>query len=219
MFSCLVRGIPFFIGVLVPVVLILIQNLIVLVLVLRGIAESKDKKKARTKLEAFASVRIAFACSVLLGTTWVFGVLAIGDLRDIFQWLFCIFNSLQGFFIFILYTVRNPEARRSWGHFFGLKGFDRTSTYPGGSKYKSSGKTLHRSTIFCWTHLCSVMLKIYKQFFEEMKFLIQANWVIFSKWGKYGCAHHNFFSRRKYTSTLRGMWFTPKESSTPRSAP
>ena len=147
------RGIPFFIAVAGPVILILIQNLIVLVLVLRGIAQSREKKKA--KQEKFASVRIAFACSVLLGTTWIFGVLAIGDLRDIFQWLFCIFNSLQGFFIFIFYCLRNAEARKSWGRFLGLKGFERGQTDRSKSNYGSSGKWLYLNNgialeLFLW---------------------------------------------------------------------
>ena len=132
------RGIPFFIAVAGPVILILIQNLIVLVLVLRGIAQSREKKK--DKQEKFVSVRIAFACSVLLGTTWIFGVLAIGDLRDMFQWLFCIFNSLQGFFIFIFYCLRNAEARKSWGRFLGLKVLERGQTDRSKSNYGSSGK-------------------------------------------------------------------------------
>ena len=141
-FSCVIQGLPFFVGVVLPAAIVLIQNFIVLILVTLAILDRKETRSQRR--ENLASVRIAFACSVLLGTTWAFGIVAVGDLRDIFQWLFCIFNSLQGLFIFIFYAARNAEVRRTWTKFFGLTEFERTSTGFGRTKTRylnSSGKT------------------------------------------------------------------------------
>ena len=115
-FSCVVWGLPFFIGILVPVVLVFMKNFIILALTLRGITKNRIKKGK--KGEVMASVRIAFACSMLLGTTWIFATFAVGDLRNVFQWLFCIFNSLLGLSIFFFYTVRNLEARKQWMRVF-----------------------------------------------------------------------------------------------------
>uniref|UniRef100_A0A7M5XNR7 Uncharacterized protein n=1 Tax=Clytia hemisphaerica TaxID=252671 RepID=A0A7M5XNR7_9CNID len=144
---CVVRGIPFFAAVLLPVVLVLLGNMIVLVLVLRAIKDGsqlvKDSKAAKNK--KMTQARIAFACSVLLGLTWVFAILAIGELRDFFQWLFCIFNSLQGFFIFIFYTLRSTEVRREWKRFFGFGSMERTST-GSSSKYNSKYISIYRLT-------------------------------------------------------------------------
>ena len=139
-FSCVVRGLPFYIGVAVPVTLIFIKNFIVLVLVLRGIRNNQFKK--HKKRELMTSTRIAFACSILLGTTWVFGILAIGDLRYFFQCLFCVFNSLQGCFIFLFYTVRNTEARKHWKRALGLQQSRSYSTKSStrSSRLGSSGK-------------------------------------------------------------------------------
>ena len=139
-FSCVVRGLPFYIGVVVPVTIIFIKNFIVLVLVLRGITNSQFKKHKKRQL--MASTRIAFACSVLLGTTWIFGILAIGDLRYFFQCLFCVFNSLQGCFIFLFYTLRNAEARKHWKRALLLQQ-SRTYSIKSGtrsSRLSSSGK-------------------------------------------------------------------------------
>ena len=111
-FSCVVRGLPFYVGVVVPVTLVLAKNFIVLVLVFRGITNSQFKKNK--KRELMVSAPIAFWCSILLGTTWIFGILAIGDLRYFFQFLFSVFNSFQGCFIFLFYTVQNTEARKHW---------------------------------------------------------------------------------------------------------
>ncbi|GFN85847.1 adhesion g protein-coupled receptor l3 [Plakobranchus ocellatus] len=47
------------------------------------------------------------------GLTWIFGFLAIEDARLVFQYLFCITASLQGFIIFIM-TVRDPHVRQYW---------------------------------------------------------------------------------------------------------
>ncbi|CAB4006858.1 adhesion G- coupled receptor G6-like [Paramuricea clavata] len=49
---------------------------------------------------------------VLLGLTWIFGILAINDAKLAFQYLFCIFNSLQGFVVFIMFCVLPDGTRR-----------------------------------------------------------------------------------------------------------
>ncbi|CAH3181497.1 unnamed protein product [Porites lobata] len=57
------------------------------------------------------------ACAVLfplLGLTWVFGVLSVTDAGLVFQYIFTIFNSLQGLFIFILHVLRNSDVRAAY---------------------------------------------------------------------------------------------------------
>ena len=48
------------------------------------------------------------------GITWVFGFLAVSDAQVVFQYAFCICNSLQGFLIFLLHVVRDKESRDLW---------------------------------------------------------------------------------------------------------
>lgn len=141
----MVRGLPFFFAVLAPVVIVLIGNMVVLVLVLRGIKDGsqlvKDSKAEKNK--KLTQARIAFACSVLLGLTWVFAILAVGGARDFFQWMFCIFNSLQGFFIFVFYTLRSAECRREWKVMLGLSTLQRTSTSSRWHSKYISGKLIN----------------------------------------------------------------------------
>ncbi|PVD24968.1 hypothetical protein C0Q70_15464 [Pomacea canaliculata] len=59
-------------------------------------------------------VRGAFTVMFLLGVTWVFGPLAINEAKVVFNYLFCILNSLQGFLIFVFRCLFNPEARLAW---------------------------------------------------------------------------------------------------------
>ena len=96
--SCILQGLPFVIAVVVPVYLALLCNLAILILSFHGIS-GKRRLSINQKPEASETViacRRAFACAVLLGVTWLFAFLAIDKLREVFQWLFCIFNSLQG---------------------------------------------------------------------------------------------------------------------------
>ena len=161
--SCVVHGLPFYIGIVVPVVLVAMKNLIILALTLHGISKNRIKKDQ--KREVMTSIRIAFACSVLLGTAWVFAIFAVGNLRDVFQWLFCIFNSLQGLFIFLFYTVRNLEARKQWMRVFGLQSTETYSLRTDGSDYKSrkTGKNF-LNYLFVLRNHC---LKVWKKLLAE----------------------------------------------------
>uniref|UniRef100_A0A7M5VDY9 Uncharacterized protein n=2 Tax=Clytia hemisphaerica TaxID=252671 RepID=A0A7M5VDY9_9CNID len=121
---CVVNGLPFFLSMLLPICLILSANMVVLVLVVRAITKSGTMAANKNKQdgnEAMKKAKIAFACSVLLGLTYIFGVLAVGALTSFFQWLFCIFNSLQGFFIFFFYTFNNQELKTEWMDFLNIQ--------------------------------------------------------------------------------------------------
>jgi hypothetical protein len=52
----------------------------------------------------------------LFGLTWLFAVLtfSVTGLRETFQVLFTVFNSFQGFFIFVFVCILNKEVIESW---------------------------------------------------------------------------------------------------------
>nr|XP_047141679.1 adhesion G-protein coupled receptor G4-like isoform X3 [Hydra vulgaris] len=111
---CVVRGFSFYFGILLPVCLVMAFNVVILLLAIKGIDSNSS---LQNKMKKKKKVRIAFACSLLLGTTWLFAILAVGKLKVAFQWLFCIFNSLQGFFIFLFYTLDNKKVKEQWVSF------------------------------------------------------------------------------------------------------
>nr|XP_047141895.1 SCO-spondin-like isoform X3 [Hydra vulgaris] len=111
---CVVRGFSFYFGILLPVCIVMAFNIVILLLTIRGIDSNAS---LQNKMKSIKKVRIAFACSLLLGTTWLFAILAVGKLKVAFQWLFCIFNSLQGFFIFLFYTLDNKKVKEQWVSF------------------------------------------------------------------------------------------------------
>ncbi|XP_073231917.1 adhesion G-protein coupled receptor D1-like [Porites lutea] len=106
-----------------PVLIISILNVFVLARVTR---ELFTMHPTNVSSESNKFKRVLRACVVLfplLGVTWVFGVLSVTDLTGmVFQYLFTICNSLQGFLIFLLHVVRSSEFRvtvkrklRRWG--------------------------------------------------------------------------------------------------------
>ena len=46
----------------------------------------------------------------ILGLTWVFGLLAVNSATIVFQYLFTVFNSFQGLFIFLINCAFNSEV-------------------------------------------------------------------------------------------------------------
>ena len=128
-------GYSFYFGVALPVVAIIIGNFIVLIKVIHGLSKSTKMSKSQNtnRKRYLGQARIAFSCSILLGLTWVFALLAVSEAKIFFQWLFCIFNSLQGFFIFLFYTARNPEVRKEWAKCFGIGSYGNTSSNSSGT--------------------------------------------------------------------------------------
>lgn len=60
-----------------------------------------------------SGVKSAVVLFPLLGITWLFGILALDSKTIVFQYLFAVCNSLQGFFIFIFHCLLNSEVRDS----------------------------------------------------------------------------------------------------------
>ncbi|XP_038077173.1 uncharacterized protein LOC119745021 [Patiria miniata] len=116
--SCFLKpGAAFYYGQLLIIGIILLFNVVVFVLVLRKLTCSASKvkdasggnsKRAKVvkRLQNMASV------SVLLGLTWVFGLLSIFKASSsAFQWIFAVVNFLQGLLIFLLFVVRQEKVR------------------------------------------------------------------------------------------------------------
>ena len=101
----------------------------------------KVRKSTQTqeKVSGRLILRMMFSISgvmFLFGLTWLFAILtfsSITGLRETFQLLFTVFNSLQGFFIFIF--ILNVEALAFWKKVCGC-----------GSKQPSSRSTTGKRT-------------------------------------------------------------------------
>ncbi|XP_033099300.1 adhesion G-protein coupled receptor G2-like [Anneissia japonica] len=118
------HGLEFYLGLLAIAAVILIINSVIYIQIIRQLTCRRKVMKAKTDSikmsELSVRVQNAIAIMMLLGPTWIFGFLAIDasdTVRDLFQLIFCVCNSLQGFFVFILFCVRQRDVRDLWANF------------------------------------------------------------------------------------------------------
>lgn len=107
---CWLSQSAFYTSFLFPISAILLFNVsIFCIIVWRLLAMQKIKKYEhnRKKIRLIGIVGVFF----LLGLTWTMAFLAVGEAGLIFTYLFTIFNSLQGLFIFIFYCLYKKESR------------------------------------------------------------------------------------------------------------
>ncbi|KAF7465419.1 Hypothetical predicted protein [Marmota monax] len=60
----------------------------------------------------------ATAQVLILGCTWCLGVLQVGPAGQVLAYLFTIINSLQGFFIFLVYCLLSQQVRKQYRKWF-----------------------------------------------------------------------------------------------------
>ncbi|XP_078355587.1 adhesion G-protein coupled receptor G6-like [Oculina patagonica] len=111
---CVLYGVPFQAAQFAPILLIILINFVIFILALRTINRTGAMVSAEKKSTQYHRARTAFAILLLLGLTWAFGALAVSRAQLVFDYLFCIFNSLQGFLIFYFHCIRHQEVRNLW---------------------------------------------------------------------------------------------------------
>ena len=136
MYSCFLSHIGAFWGAfLAPILAIMIFNTVIFVCVIVVLIRHTRGKAARKneRISTKTMVRLMISISgvtFLFGITWLLAILAFSRTGQI---LFIIFNTLQGFFIFVFFILFNKEAVESWKEFLSC------------GRYKS--KLLHPSTV------------------------------------------------------------------------
>uniref|UniRef100_H0XZ72 Adhesion G protein-coupled receptor L3 n=1 Tax=Otolemur garnettii TaxID=30611 RepID=H0XZ72_OTOGA len=78
-----------------------------------GCLDNINYEDNRPFIKSWVIGAIALLC--LLGLTWAFGLMYINENTVIMAYLFTIFNSLQGMFIFIFHCVLQKKVRKEYG--------------------------------------------------------------------------------------------------------
>ncbi|XP_061181251.1 adhesion G-protein coupled receptor F1-like [Saccostrea echinata] len=94
---------------IIPVCLIAVINIIIIVSLIRVLLATSTMANSSLYKKAASGLRSLGTLVPVLGVTWIFGVLAVNDRAEIFQYIFIIANSLQGLFIFISHVVLNKK--------------------------------------------------------------------------------------------------------------
>eukprot|EP00058_Branchiostoma_floridae_P020412 XP_002605902.1 hypothetical protein BRAFLDRAFT_87425 [Branchiostoma floridae] len=111
----------FFATFFVPSMIIVVFNSAIFCLVIRAVLVRKvpgDGFTTRRK-DRVREARSAIGLMVLLGLTYLFGSFTVGGARLVFQYIFAVTNSIQGFLIFLFFAVipvyrqRKSKKKRS----------------------------------------------------------------------------------------------------------
>uniref|UniRef100_A0A8C6Y6Z6 Adhesion G protein-coupled receptor D1 n=1 Tax=Naja naja TaxID=35670 RepID=A0A8C6Y6Z6_NAJNA len=134
-----------------PALFIIVVNICILIAVTRVISRiSAENYKVHGEANAFKLTAKAVAVLLpILGSSWIFGVLAVNDRALVFQYMFAIFNSLQGFFIFLFHCLLNSEVRAAFKH--KTKVWSLTSSSIRNINVKAFNSDIVSSRSWCYT--------------------------------------------------------------------
>ncbi|KAK3852894.1 hypothetical protein Pcinc_040538 [Petrolisthes cinctipes] len=148
---CWMSSQGFKIAFLPPLVATMTINLVIFSMIIRGaVCRRPTVNSTVLKRDLFMNqLRMSVCVFFLLGFTWLFGMLAVGNGRLLFSYLFCIFNTLQGFCLFVFHVLRERTARKYWRDFLSILTQEPVSSTPGNSINPAnlSGGHLHRDSV------------------------------------------------------------------------
>ncbi|XP_050735928.1 uncharacterized protein LOC127008236 [Eriocheir sinensis] len=129
---CWMSSTTFKFAFLPPLAAIMATNLVLFVLIVHSATCGRVRITSTLSERQLRLTQLRMAVSVffLLGFTWVFGLLAFWRPSLVFSYLFCISNTLQGFFIFIFHVFRERDARRLWRDFLSVISRDYFTSEP-----------------------------------------------------------------------------------------
>ena len=78
---------------------------------MKGDKEKEQRKRAKGISKTLFSI---ISVMTMFGLSWFFGAFSIGAAAEVFQWFFVIFNTTQGFMLFIFFCVIGSDAREEW---------------------------------------------------------------------------------------------------------
>lgn len=117
---CYPSQMTLYIGVILPVILIIIANLIIFVLVIVSVSKKgvgRIDQKGDWNLQ-MAQLRLVIFLFFLLGFSWIFGLINSWKGSVIFSYFFCLTATLQGLVLFIYFILMHPVTRNLWRNFF-----------------------------------------------------------------------------------------------------
>ncbi|XP_022537227.2 adhesion G-protein coupled receptor G2 isoform X1 [Astyanax mexicanus] len=114
-FCWLKNSVAFYVAVVAYFCVVFLLNLSMFIVVMVQLCRIKRQNPHNVQNRSgFQDLRSVAGLTVLLGLTWGFAFFAWGPVNLAFMYLFAIFNSLQGFFIFVFHCAVKENVRRQW---------------------------------------------------------------------------------------------------------
>ncbi|XP_061644216.1 adhesion G-protein coupled receptor G4 [Phyllopteryx taeniolatus] len=149
-FCWLQNDVVFYVVVVAFVLLVLLCNTSVFVVVLLQIRQMGANKEPSTRSRsALQDLRAMASLTVLLGLSWLIGFFSFGPGRVAMMYLFTIFNTLQGFLVFLFHCLMKDNVRKQWRLHLGCGDHSDWSTTVGfhaRKNYRVNSKTPLRNT-------------------------------------------------------------------------
>ncbi|XP_075959737.1 adhesion G protein-coupled receptor G4a [Anarhichas minor] len=113
-FCWLQNDVFFYVTVVAFVLLIMLCNTFVFIVVLIQIRQMSSNKHSANSRISLHDLRAVASLTVLLGLTWSMGFFSFGPGKVVLMYLFTIFNTLQGFFVFFFHCLMKENVRKQW---------------------------------------------------------------------------------------------------------
>ncbi|XP_076368163.1 uncharacterized protein LOC143255804 [Tachypleus tridentatus] len=121
---CWLAPYGFYIAFIIPVGIVVVASLVVFSTVIYSIFCGQQIRLRTNQSErkiAIAKLRAALCILILLGATWMFGLSSIMyetcETILVFQYLFTLTTTIQGFLIFFFHVFQEKSARELWNNF------------------------------------------------------------------------------------------------------
>ena len=162
-YSCRAEGVPFYIGTILPIVIIFIFNLVMYIFIIVSVCRRLHgaAKSSNTKLSYRKLAWTAVVLSVVFGLGWCFGLAQTSVPQDsgdaargtlfALQFLFSLLVGSQGVLMFVFYGLTNKKIREVWKKWFipkrrGKFSLDFSSHSTSTMRGYSRGSTLYSNT-------------------------------------------------------------------------
>uniref|UniRef100_A0A9J8D214 Adhesion G-protein coupled receptor G2 n=1 Tax=Cyprinus carpio carpio TaxID=630221 RepID=A0A9J8D214_CYPCA len=114
-FCWIKNDIVFYVAVVAYFCLVFLLNFTMFIVVLIQLCRIKQQNPHNVQnRSSWQEMRSVAGLTVLLGLAWGFAFFAWGPVNLPFMYLFAIFNTLQGFFIFVFHCAMKENVRRQW---------------------------------------------------------------------------------------------------------
>ncbi|VDI04201.1 brain-specific angiogenesis inhibitor 3 [Mytilus galloprovincialis] len=113
-----------------PALLVILINFIIIIITMYKMMSSRGLASKTLKVKSKVGLKSMCVILPLFGVTWVLGAFSLNEDLVMFQYLFAIFNSLQGLFICVFHCCLNEQVRQGYRHYQRRRHANRMDSKP-----------------------------------------------------------------------------------------
>jgi hypothetical protein len=128
---CWVHSEAFYYAFLTPLAVTCGANIVIFIVIINSITCATQHFKTNQQQYSLliSQLNVSFCIFILLSLSWTFGFLTLIGTGVIFNYLFCITSTLQGFLIFVYFISLGKREKGMWCKLFGRCYDPKNDTY------------------------------------------------------------------------------------------